>query len=446
MSKGKIYFCTRFGDGIGLVPTFQSEGYEVITHIGDPFFRGIYDGFIKKIPDIDTFSNLITTDDLVVFDSCGFGDLGDKLRARKVSVYGGQVIADKLENDRMFGLRVMAECGVKVPYTVHFKTHKEGLDFVKKNPNTYVYKPFGSGSASAKTFVSHDDKEMMSFLQSQKKDVDYILQIKVEGKEYSTEMFFSQGNPVEPSFHTIEDKKAYAGEEGPNTGCMDTVQIADKNLNGKMIKNGLGKCFEYMKKIKYTGNIDLNSIVDKHGNLWGIEWTCRDGWSSSYARNEMVKGKTSELYWKIARGEISKVDLLPDTFGLSLRIGIPPYPEESNKENEKYFNPQVRLSAGKKIIVKPHKGITYNFLDVKDGGVNLVTAGCDGIICELSTNDTSIVNGKKRILEARKDFNVENSWIRSDFFERALKEIPELIDMGIYDGPEFKGEKYVQDN
>ena len=434
MSKGKIFFGTRFGDGIGLVPQFQEEGYEVLTHIADPFFQGIYDGFIQKDKDIKHWASLATPKDLVVFDSCGFGEVGDRLRARKVPVYGGQIIADKLEDDRMFGLQIMQMAGIKVPYTVKFTNRREGLNFVKNNPQRYIYKPFGSGSASAKTFVSHDATEMTSFLNSQKKDEQYILQVFVEGQEYSTEMFFSQGNPVEPSFHTIEDKKAYSGEEGPATGCMDTVQIADKDLNNKAVKNGIGKLFDYLKKVKYTGNIDLNSIIDKHGNLWGIEFTCRDGWSSSYARNRMLNEPVSMLYDYVARGEAKKVELIKDVFGLSIRVAIPPYPEESNKENEKYFNPLVRLSANKTIKVKPHNDITYHFLDVKKGDNELLTAGCDGIICEVTTADKSVKAGKERLVKAIKDITVENRWYRSDAFERFFEQIAIVEKAGYYEG------------
>lgn len=435
----KIFFHTKYGDGLALVPQFQTEGYEVIVHIAEPFFRGLYEGFCDKDSDINHWTNAITKNDLVVFDAVGSGNLGDKLRAKGIPVYGGQLIADQLENDRMFGLKIMQQCGVKVPYTVKFTNRKEGINFIKNHKERYIYKPFGFGQASAKTFVSKDSAEMLSFLTSQTKDEPYILQCFVEGNEYSTEMFFSKGEPVEPSFHTIEDKKAYAGETGPATGCMNTVQIADKDLNNEPIKQGLGKCFEYLKKVKYTGNIDLNSIIDKNGDLWGIEWTARDGWSSSYARNAMLDEPVSMLYSWIANGDATKVELKKGVFGLSIRVAIPPYPLESTKENEKYFNPLIKLSANKKIVVKKRDNVIYNFLDVKSGKDNLLTAGCDGIILEVTTTDKDIIKGRERLIEAIDGISLEDKWYRCDSFDRALEQIPLIQKLGFYDGPEFKG-------
>lgn len=441
MSKRKIFFHTNDGDGLALVPPLLQEKHEVIVHIKDPDNRPLYQGFIKRNDDIKHWANSATKNDLVIFDSVGSGIIGDQLRARGVPVFGGQVIADKLEVDRMFALKIASQCGIKVPYTVKFSNVNEGIKFVKNNPGLrLVHKAFGHEVPSADTFLAHDSEEMLSFLNSQKKkDYEFILQTFVEGIEYSTEMFFSDGNPVEPSYHTIETKKAYAGDLGIAVGCMSTVEIVDKSLKNKMVEKGIGKCFEWLKKIKYTGSLDFNTIIDKQGNVWMLEATPRMGYSSCYAQFALLTQELGQLFEDIATGKAKKVQTINDKFALMIRIGISPYPYVANNETYKYFKPLVRNSANKKVIInKVHKNIIYNFLDVKDGGENLVTAGCDGIVAEIGTIDKNIKKGYETIKSAIDDITIEDKFYRIDAFDRAIEQIPLIIKSGFYDGPEFK--------
>jgi len=440
MNKGKIYLHSHDGDGLGLVPVFQSEGYDVVTHIQDSYFKTLYDGFINKDPDMKHWEASATKNDIVIFDQVQNGIMGDRLRARGVPVVGGQVIADKLEDDRMFGLRIMQQCGVKVPFTVLFKNKQEGLNYVKNNPNRYVHKGVGEDQGSQTTFIAHDAEEMTSYLNNKKGNGEYILQVFVEGLEYSTAIWFSKGKPVSAPIHTIEDKKAYPGNQGLTVGCMSSVEFVDKDYNSKIVKEGIGKCFAWLEKVKFTGEIDLNTIIDKQGNVWGLEWTPRMGYSASYADFELYSGPLGPVFEGIARGDGKYIKLNDKAFGLAIRVGISPYPDGYTKENEKIFKQLVNLTMGKTIKVKPHDNISYYFLDVKKGKQGeLITAGNDGIICEICTSDKNIVNGYKRITEAIKDISVDDKWYRLDSFQRALDQIPEVTKKGFYDGPEFTG-------
>ncbi len=428
-----VLWNTLFGDGLGFVEVLIREGHEVEIFIKDKSMKNLYDGICKKHDSIESWTHrAISTKALTIFDGVTQGKVGDYLRSKGVPVLGGQEIADKLELDRAFGMQVMADAGIKIPETYDFKDIGQGISFVKANKGRWVYKPYGAKQGScAKTYVSENEVDLIDFMKKQK-PTKFILQKFIKGEEMSCEVLFSNGVPLSPEFFDMETKKFMPGELGPNTGCQSSLEWAGQGLQSKSVKEGIGKCFDYMASVKYSGSLDLNSIIDEKGVLHGLEWTARFGYSGNYASFMLLKEPLYDFYLRLAKGTAKDIQV-DNQYGFALRISIPPYPldaDDENPEEVKAVNLLMKKKKGLEIKVKKFPGIEYRMLDVykKDG--KYFTAGNDGIILEIVCKAPTIEEGKKIVYEAAKEVEIGDRQYRTDGFERAINQIPILEKMG----------------
>ena len=104
-----ILFLSMFGDGYGLAWQLAQEGHSVAIHIKSEHYKPIGQGF-KNPRRINDPSAFISKSDLILFDMTGQGAYASKLIAQGRPVYGGSLIADKLEDDRQFAQQVMKTC------------------------------------------------------------------------------------------------------------------------------------------------------------------------------------------------------------------------------------------------------------------------------------------------------------------------------------------------
>jgi phosphoribosylamine-glycine ligase len=431
----RYFFHSTYGDGLALVDMLQKEGCEVHVFLKEKPYQKMYEGFCKipKYHTVEQWRNRIQKDDIVVFDSVASGDIGDWIRKyRTQNVIGGQVIADKLELDRVFGLQVMADCGIKIPTTYPFTTIRDGIVFAKANSGRWVFKPYGSKQdVSSVTYVSDSTTDLIDFMKGLE-DQKYILQEFKEGKELSTEVWFSRGIPIGPCIHDVETKRFMNDDLGCNTGCQSSIEWYVPGLHSKAIHEGIGKAFDYMFRVKYTGSLDLNSIIDKSGNLWGIEWTARMGYSAEYALFELLKERLTGFFKRVAVGTMQDI-LFEDKYGFALRVSIPPYPLEASnhdKEQENAVNHLMRAQSGIEVKTKDIPGVNYRYLDCYKKDDKYFTAGCDGIILEICTKSDSLESGDKKIYEAADALICGNKQYRTDGFDRAKKHIPLLEKLG----------------
>lgn len=433
MDNRRFGVLCRHADGIALPYELQQEGCETYTYVEDKQYKNSYNGIIKKVSSIQELISRVGKDGIYIFDSVEQGKIGDGLRRSGRNVVGGMVFADNIELKRMVGINFMKDNGIKIPPTFEFKTKAEGIAFVKKNPERYVYKPDGNLS-TAKTYVSKNAEDLISFMQKQTDNNPYILQLFIKGIELSTEVFFSDGNPILPPNNTIESKKAFTGNIycksglGCATGCMSSLVWPLTDFNSKAVKEGIGKLFSALKKVKYSGPLDVNSIIDEKGNLYGLEITSRFGYSAIYALLELLNEPLSDLLSGIALGTAEEMPIKKE-YGMTLRIGIPPAPMEIDDTNKEHTAPLFTSTAGQKVTMK-NKDVSYYLLDVMLKNGELQTAGGDGWLMEVGAHGKSIEEVEKKIYMAASEISPDQKFFRVDAYNRAKEEIPKLAKLG----------------
>ena len=432
-----IYFYSKYGDGLYFVTELMKEGKRVFTFIESKDYKHILDGMITKYESLTYWINSIKKDDIVVFDyNTKQGvDTYKKLKQRGINnIIGGSEFAYKLEHDREYAMRLLASNGILIPDTYPIKSNAEGITFIKSNEGKYVYKPNGENTGSAETYVARNGKDIIDFIQA-RPDQSFILQKFVPDAicEIGIEAYFSKGNLVNGISHTIETKKFMPGNKGCNTGCMSSVSWFDTEDNNELFDKTWKNILEVFKKEEYTGPCDISGIIDKLGDFYALELTPRFGYSQDINLYRLLEELISTFWESLATGKCTEIERNDSMFACTGRGSIPPYPLEPKKGLEQQTKDWFKDTENTPVIYEQNESCDYFLIDVKKNKKNeIVTAGINGIVCEIATKDTDIMKAQKRICKAMDGFLMGDFQFRIDMFDDAFKQIPKLKELGLF--------------
>lgn len=395
------------------------EGNEVSLFIENKVYKDVFENLLPKCDNPDNF---IDSNTIILFDMSGSGNIADEYKKKGHLVYGAGKFCDDLEHDRNFGFKCMKESGILVPDYKEFTDFKTAIDFVRENADKkLVFKPNGSMPTKL-TYISEDAYQLVEYLKfieaRFRKDIkSFILQDFIEGSVISSEFFCSNGEFLWPPNHTVEVKKSMNGELGPSTGCSGNITW---NCTSEIISDGVYRIAKIVKENKYTGQIDLNSVVNKHG-VYGLEWTPRMGYDATPTYLTLVNKDLGKFFSDCCRGQ-SVASNISDSndYAVSIRLSIPPYPMETDIDTEK---------------ISPNKGIPIqNWEDCQDNlyfyevmlndEERLVHSGGTGVICLVINTGEDIDSCMTKIYDTLEDIKIPDKQYRTDLD----KVLPEMVE------------------
>lgn len=400
------------------------EGHDVDIYLTEPDYGNILQGIVPApllrkrgsngYPDYGDY-------DLSIFDLTG-RERQAEFSASVCPTIGDGAFNCAVEDDRMFGLEAMEECGIKVPPYERFSDIAAAKAFIQSTGERYVFKPDGGQECDTETtYVSASSEDMLlniDKLWTKTKQAPFVLQEFIKGTEVSVEGYFN-GQDFYLVNVTLEEKKFMDGNHGPNTGCAGNL-IFTLDQKAKLYTQGLKKMKKYLAKIGYSGMIDLNTIV-AGGELYGLEWTPRFGYDASATLLNMYAGNLGEMFLKISTGQVPEQSWKGE-FGAGVRLSVPPYPSEFKGKH-----PHGVPIEG---LEKKNYLDTYMY-DVMIEHGELVTAGHSGFIAVPLTYSDSI-SGAWRKQEARlEEIKIPNCQRRTDLEKTTTKRYNELLDAGL---------------
>jgi phosphoribosylamine---glycine ligase len=192
----KFLVVSRWGDSLDIANTIKNEGHEVKMFIQDKESSEVGFGFVKKTLN---WERQIDWADIIIFDYTGYGKICEELRAKGKIVFGGSVFTDDLELDRNLGQEVLKKHKIKILPSKEFFTFKDAIEYVEKNPDSYVIKPCGETQDYKQLlYVGSDDAglDVIRMLKAYEKTWgekfgNFQLQRKVKGVEISVAAFFN---------------------------------------------------------------------------------------------------------------------------------------------------------------------------------------------------------------------------------------------------------------
>lgn len=421
----RILIHSSEGDSAGLAWQMQKEGAKVDLFIKEKSMRRQMDGIVPKVESIE--EGLKNKPDLILFDLNGDGETADKLRSDGWKVVNGSKMSDRMEFDRAWGVKLCEQYGIRTPRTTQFENVDTAIAFVKQGKKPYAVKMDSNAGGESASYVAKDAEDMVDYLAQQKESGKingntFIIQEVVKGAEISTELWFSNGNPVWPANSTLEDKHFLAGGLGQRTGCEVSLVYHYNGNGSKIVEKTIKKLFPLLKYSKWTGCIDVNCIVseDDHEPYF-LEFTPRIGYSAIYAYMAILGIPVSDYFHRLSRGTFT----IPfkNLWGSSLKISIPPYPVAI--EDEKASEEVYRAQEG--VRINGEYGKDFIPIDVEKGkNTELSCAGSSGIIGECLGRGNTVLEAWRSSQKVFKTVDVPNCQGRytdgiSDIYERISK-------------------------
>lgn len=413
------------------------EGHDVRVHIAEDGSRDVLAGLVSRTDAWEAELPWVREagqDGLIVFEEVGRGEQQDALRADGFRVVGGSAYGDRLEEDRMFGQRTLADLGLRTLPTRELASIEEGIAFVTREPRRYVLKFNGSWLESEMNYVGsrNDGADVVAVLRRHLLNVDpdddeatsFVLMDHVRGIETGLGAFFDGTRFVGPVNLDWEHKRFFPGDLGELTGEMGTV--VTYRGGERLFEATLAKLAPRLRDAHHVGYVNLNTIINDDG-IWPLELTCRFGYPGFAILSSLFADPLGTTLSRIARGTATSFDT-HDGYAVGVVLTVPPFP---------YHHGYEEISKGLPIILgdlddRERANVHLGEVALEQG--ELVTAGQIGYVMVVTGRGPTIEAAQRAAYELVQKIAIPNVRYRNDIGD-ALRSrgVAELTRLGWLD-------------
>jgi phosphoribosylamine--glycine ligase len=370
----------------------SNDGHQVKVFIRHPLCQDTLAGLIDHVSDWKAELEWVRAaghDGCILFENVGAGrgETQDCLRRDGFNVIGSSAYGARLENDRAYAQRCLADLGLSTADVFEFSDINEAKQFIDRRPSRYVLKSNGPDAAS---FVGrHPTGADVGALLAGGKTftgTSFVLMDFLKGVEMGVGAYFNGEDFLEPACLDWEHKRFFPGDLGELTGEMGTVVTYSRTKS--FFERTLAKMRPLLRGNGYCGYINLNTIVNEKG-IWPLEFTCRFGYPGYAILDPLQRTSWADLFRSMLSRSILRFDTEPG-FAVGIVITTPPFPYYRNIVPEPVGFP-VLLEGTLSPVQRKH--LHYGEVGMKDGV--LVTTGMSGY--------TLVVTGIGKTIETARD-------------------------------------------
>ncbi len=308
-----------------------AEGHDVRVSVSWPLAAETMAGLVPRVDDWRGELGWIReagADGVIVFEAVGFGELQDELRGEGYNVIGGSALGDRLENDRAFAQRVLADMGLQVAGCAEFTDAEAGIADLQARRRRTVFKVSASaGETFVGAFADGSDIAALLAAREFEEGERFILMDFVEGIETGVGAYFDGDRFLLPACVDWEHKRFFAGDMGELTGEMGTV--ATFGGSARLFEACLKPLEPMLREAGHIGYVNLNTVIDERG-VWPLEFTCRFGYPGFAVLEPLQALGWGELFRRITQRTSPRFETSPG-FSLCVVLSTPPFPH-SRKE------------------------------------------------------------------------------------------------------------------
>jgi phosphoribosylamine--glycine ligase len=397
------------------------EGHSVKISIANPLCHGTLAGLVEQIPDWQAELPWIRdagSEGIILFENVAKsrGEAQDALRRESFNVIGGSAYGDRLENDRGYAQRVLAEIGLSTARFWEFPHRDEALRFLQDRPARYVLK-FNGPTAAIDNYVGRlaDGRDVRAFLgrlRQADEAASLILTEFVEGIEMGVGAYFDGAKFLAPACLDWEHKRFFPDDLGELTGEMGTVVTYDRTR--RFFERTLGRMEKLLQTNGYCGYINLNTIVNEQG-IWPLEFTCRFGYPGFAILDPLQETPWSALFHAMITKSRSSFDAAPG-FAVGIVLTTPPFPYPRTQIPEPIGLPV--LFDGE-LTAEDRRHLHYGEVGLE--GDDLVTSGIYGWTMVATGVGPSIAAARDRANRLADRVLVPNVRYRHDIGSRLMR-------------------------
>src|SRR3954462_6908993 len=319
-----------------------ADGHEVKVHVAEPLAQGTMAGLVEHTPSWENELDWLKAAPdygIILFENVARsrGELQDRLRRDGFHVIGGSAYGDRLENDRAFGQRVLADIGLQTAKVMEFNDVASASKFIDEHPARYVLKFNGPNFSSNDNYVGRlpDGSDACAVLRAkffsgkQTEALSFVLMEHVEGVEMGVGAYFNGEAFIGEACLDWEHKRFFPGNLGELTGEMGTIATFDRSR--KFFERTLKRLTPMLTAGAYCGYINLNTIVNQHG-IWPLEFTCRFGYPGFAVLGPLQQTRWGELFGAMVSRN-GNATMLPG-FCAAIVLTTPPFPYDRESVQE----------------------------------------------------------------------------------------------------------------
>lgn len=267
--------------------------------------------------------------------------LADRLREKGIAVFGPSARAAELEGSKIFMKNLCAKYKIPTAKFGAFERLDEALSFIKASPRKMVVKAdglaAGKGVIMAETHEAAETavREMMEGSKFSKAGAKIVIEEWLEGEEIS---FFvlSDGKTVKALSAAQDHKRAFDGDQGPNTGGMGSyspVSIFTKDLEARVMDEIIKPTIAAMiqEGHPYTGVLYAGLMLTAEGPKL-LEYNVRFGDPECQVLMPRLECDVLDLFYKTALGQLDQGEIrLSNDSALTVVMATQGYPESYEK-------------------------------------------------------------------------------------------------------------------
>jgi phosphoribosylamine--glycine ligase len=311
-----------------------ADGHEVKVFVKNPLSRGTMAGLVEHTSNWENELDWIRQSGdqgIILFEnvSQARGELQDRLRKDGFHVIGGSAYGDRLENDRAFAQRVLADIGLQTAKMVEFDDVADASRYIEEHPARYVLKFNGPNFSSNDNYVGRladgsDVRAMLRtrhFYEDQRDDVSFVLMQHVEGIEMGVGGYFNGEAFIGKACLDWEHKRFFPGNLGELTGEMGTIATFDRS--NVFFERTLKRMTPMLAENGYCGYVNLNTIVNESG-IWPLEFTCRFGYPGFAVLGPLQQTRWADLFAAMVSRQGTAT--MSSGFCAAIALTTPPFP------------------------------------------------------------------------------------------------------------------------
>ena len=411
-------------------------GHAVRVSIAEPMCHDVLAGIVPRVNDWRAELKWIReagAHGLILFEDAVSGDTQDALRARGYRVVGGSAFGDRLEKDRAYGQRLLANHGLKVAETHAFDNVPAALTFLGRNPRRYALKFDTPDFGAAGTYVGQldDARDMAAMLRVRARQaagapIRFILMDRIDGIEVGVGCWFDGTRWVGPPCLDWEHKRFFPGDLGEMTGEMGTVATFERSRT--LFARTLEPLAPALAGRGHVGWVNLNTIVNADG-VWPLEFTCRFGYPGYAVLEPLQALGWPDLLRGLAAGTLDTVPVRPG-WSVGVMLTTRPFPYIRHHVPEPVGLPVVFDGA---LGPDDRAGLHYGEVGLDPDG-QLVTAGYHGWTMLVTGTGLDPTSAQAEAYARARRLVIPNVRYRNDIGDRLIAcDLAEMERLGFLD-------------
>ncbi|MDR7074299.1 phosphoribosylamine--glycine ligase [Fictibacillus barbaricus] len=341
----------------------------------------------------------------------------DQFQKAGLAIFGPTQAAAQIEGSKSFAKNLMSKYGIPTAASETFTDYETALAYVREKGAPIVLKAdglaAGKGVIVAMTLKEAEDGlyELMVDKRFGEASEKVVVEEFLEGEEFSLMSFVHDEN-VLPMEIAQDHKRAYDGDEGPNTGGMGAYspvpQISSAAVQ-RAIEEIVLPTVSAMKKegTPFTGILYAGLILTSEGPKV-IEFNARFGDPETQVILPRLKNDLAELLLSLLKGEKAELNWSNESV-IGVVLASEGYPVSSSEPVD--IKGLENISENANVF---HAGTKISEDELQTNG---------GRVLLVASSGATLSEAQENVYEEMKNISCEGSFYRKDIGHKAITHV-----------------------